>query len=115
MANMETQKNNLHTSTSSVYRGYIVSFGNSYYSEKQPNYEWSFTQNINEAKIYKSKRNAEDLVRHAIECGKYFPRSKKFVSGYKIIEVNVEVFKAIKIILENQNESKRINRETERT
>jgi hypothetical protein len=38
---------------------------NGYYAEKQPNYRWSFTDDINKAKVYKTLNAAEKRVKHA--------------------------------------------------
>jgi hypothetical protein len=36
-----------------------------YYADKQPKYEWSFTKNFTEAKLYKTKEGAEERILHA--------------------------------------------------
>ena len=41
---------------------------NGYYAEKQPNYKWSFTDDINNAKVYKTLNGAEKRVKHASGC-----------------------------------------------
>lgn len=47
---------------------YVIKFQNlGYYAAKQPEYEWSFTFDINLAKLWKTKSAAVRKGRHA-EC-----------------------------------------------
>lgn len=39
-----------------------------YYAAKQPNYEWSFTDDINEAKLWKSKTFANKHIKQQKMC-----------------------------------------------
>jgi len=50
--------------------GYVMWFeGKGYYAKHQPHYEWSFTDNIHAAQLYKTLKTADDyLVRG---CKKY--------------------------------------------
>ena len=42
---------------------YLAHFdGQGYYAEKQPNYEWSFTDDVNKALWYKTAEKAQDRV-----------------------------------------------------
>ena len=41
---------------------------NGYYAEKQPNYHWSFTDDITKAKVYKTLKFAEKRIKHASGC-----------------------------------------------
>lgn len=44
---------------------YLVHFdGLGYYAAKQPNYEWSFTHDMNEAQMYKTIKKAQDRIDH---------------------------------------------------
>lgn len=38
---------------------------NVYYADKQPKYNWSFTDDIYKAKLYKHEYSAENLINHA--------------------------------------------------
>lgn len=51
--------------------GYIVEFPDGWYAEKQPKYHWSFTKNMNDAKVYKTLRGAEKLVERASHTMEY--------------------------------------------
>ena len=57
-----------------------------YYSTKQPNYHWSFCENINEAKLWKTKNGAQKKIDHQKIC------SYRDLVG-KIIEIEVEEMK----------------------
>lgn len=46
-----------------------VEITNAFYSEKQPKYDWSFTTDLNEALLYKTKRYAQQRVEDAKMCG----------------------------------------------
>jgi len=39
---------------------YLVKFDRGYYATKQPNYQWSYTDNPHLAKIYKTRKKAEE-------------------------------------------------------
>lgn len=39
---------------------YAVKFDKGYYAEKQTNYEWSFTDDISKAKLYKNHDTAKE-------------------------------------------------------
>lgn len=39
-----------------------------YYSEKQPSYEWSFTDDINKAKRFKDLHTLNGFIKHQKEC-----------------------------------------------
>jgi hypothetical protein len=62
-----------------------------YYAEKQPNYEWSFTEDINKAKLYKTKGGAKERIEHQKIC------SYRELIG-KIIEINFQEVGVISII-----------------
>jgi hypothetical protein len=39
-----------------------------YYAQSQPNYDWSFTSDLNEAKLWKTKRGANAKILHQKQC-----------------------------------------------
>ena len=41
---------------------YAVKFNQGFYAKKQPNFSWSFTKDINDAKLYKTKSGAVDRL-----------------------------------------------------
>lgn len=40
-----------------------------YYAESQPHYKWSFTEDINKAKVWKTESWANKKIKHAKGCG----------------------------------------------
>ena len=72
---------------------------NGYYAKKQPRYEWSFTDNILEAKIWKTQKGAENQIQHQRECSYRDLNAQLFVidENYHIIN-EIEVNK-VKIIV----------------
>lgn len=68
---------------------YVVKFGDAgYYAAKQPNYNWSFTANLNEAARYKTERGAKSRVDHA-----------KMTESYKMLDatiISINISKEIK-------------------
>ena len=59
-----------------------------YYSQKQPDYHWSFTEDINKAKLWKTKKGAQDKIDHQLCC------SYRTLVG-TIVEIEVEEMKII--------------------
>jgi len=59
-----------------------------YYSQKQPNYDWSFTEDINKAKLWKTKKGAQDKIDHQLCC------SYRTLVG-TIVEIEVEEMKIV--------------------
>tara|TARA_R110000796_G_scaffold105733_4_gene216038 strand:+ start:311 stop:571 length:261 start_codon:yes stop_codon:yes gene_type:complete len=58
-----------------------------YYANKQPNYgNWSFCEEINDAKLWKTKNGAQKRIDHQKEC------SYRELVG-EIIEIEVEEMK----------------------
>jgi hypothetical protein len=64
-----TQFGELRPVTNSVVFRYAVEFESGYYAENQPNYEWSYTRDINSAKLYKTIKGADERGRQS--GGKY--------------------------------------------
>lgn len=54
-----------------------------YYATKQPNYHWSFCDDINDAKLWKTKKGAQKKIEHQKICS-----YRNLVA--KIIEIEVE-------------------------
>ena len=51
---------------------YVVKFGDAgYYAAKQPNYNWAFTANVEEAARYKTEQGAKSRVNHAMMTEAY--------------------------------------------
>ena len=57
---------------------------NGYYSKKQPKYDWSFTNDIYIAKLWKNKKGAENFILHQQSC------SYRALSA-KIIKIEVTI------------------------
>lgn len=57
-----------------------------YYAQSQPNYEWSFTDDINKAKLWKTEKAAEKKIDHQKIC------SYRTLKG-KVVDVDVEEMK----------------------
>lgn len=39
-----------------------------YYARLQPNYDWSFTDDVNNAKLWKTEKGANNKIRHQKQC-----------------------------------------------
>lgn len=48
------------------YAAYFEGLG--YYAEKQPEYEWSFTNSIENAKLYVREKSAKERLYHGSSC-----------------------------------------------
>jgi hypothetical protein len=48
---------------------FVVNFNKGYYSKKQPNYDWSFTKDINEALQYKTELAARQRLADGQQLG----------------------------------------------
>jgi len=57
-----------------------------YYAQSQPNYDWSFTEDKNKAKLWKTEKGANGQIRHQKQC------SYRNLVG-KIVEIEVEEMK----------------------
>lgn len=55
---------------------------NAYYAEKQPNYSWSFTEDFQEAHLYKTKKAAHNRLEHASLTTSYRDLASEIVSVY---------------------------------
>ena len=68
-------------------KSFIVKFKggeiDGYYADKQPNYHWSFTNDIALARIYKTKQGAQRLIDHQNICSYRYLKSE-------IVSVSVE-------------------------
>lgn len=65
---------------------FVVEF-DGFYAEKQPNYDWSFTYNVEDAKLYKTLKAAN-------ERGEWGLKLKKYGKKYRLVKV--EIITAIK-------------------
>ena len=70
---------------------YVVKFDEGYYSNEQPNYEWSFTDDIIKAKLYKTLYHANERLKYGIR--------NRHIDG-SVFEINLEVKIDLNIIKE---------------
>lgn len=66
-----------------------------YYSESQPNYSWSFTNDLTKAKLWKTKRPALKQAKYGKELGEQEKRDGSGVINYSgnwfVKEVSVKI------------------------
>ncbi len=59
-----------------------------YYADKQPNYEWSFTEDITKAKIWSTEKGAKQKIKHQRECS-YRTLKNKIVPIKVEVDINI--------------------------
>jgi hypothetical protein len=53
-----------------MMKGYVVKFKDGFYAKNQPHYNWSFTDDVKKAMIYKSIRNARKRAEYPSSYGR---------------------------------------------
>lgn len=70
---------------------YIVKHNGGYYAKKQQDYfEWSFTNDLILANIYKTKKLAKEQLKRGTILDRHSPETHQKYKGLEIIKVNVE-------------------------
>ena len=59
-----------------------------YYAESQPHYKWSFTEDINKAKVWKTLNGVNNKIKHAKGCA-YRDLTAKIVEIEETLNIKI--------------------------
>ncbi len=62
---------------------------NAYYALKQPTYEWCFTEDLNEANLWKTEKGARKVIKHGIN------HNTSLNGDFKLVKVKLETVKTL--------------------